>query len=113
AIAPYFFPTASLIAIVALAWLPARYLVYGNAALGVTIAYHISSTWAEIHPGQSDLREVGFLFSALFLPAANAATLGIILAYAAGLHPLAHLHDVPAASASFFHWLSTALRSAT
>jgi hypothetical protein len=105
AIAPYFFPTSSLIAIVMLAWLPARYLVYSNAALGVTIAYHLSSTWTETHGWQSDLCEVGFLFSALFLPAANGAILGIVLAYAAGLHPLAHLHEVPTASASFYRAL--------
>src|SRR5262245_22846660 len=66
-IAPYFVPTLSIVAIAVLSWLPERYLTYGSAALGSTFAYHLLSTWSETHRHQTDLQEVGLLFSAVFL----------------------------------------------
>jgi len=95
-VAPYFVPTASLLAIVALGWLPSRYLLYGNVGLGATIAYHVVSTVSETHRHQPDLARAGWLFSGLFLPSANLISLGIVVSYAAGLHPLAHMTEVPA-----------------
>jgi hypothetical protein len=100
-IAPYFVPTASLIALAVLAWLPERLLVHGSAALGATVAFHVASTLAETHRDQPDLRTVGWLFSALFLPASNIAVLSVLLAFAAGLPPLAHLAGVPHGSRAF------------
>jgi len=106
AIAPYFFPTLSLLAIAALTWAPGHHLVLGGAILGVTLAYHVLSTWSETHRHQTDLRETGFLFCIPFLIAANAFVLGLLLAYACGARSLtAHLDHVRGPSAAFYHWL--------
>lgn len=94
-IAPYFVPTLSIIAIAVLQWLPDRHLAYGSAALGATFAYHLLSTWSETHRHQSDLREVGLIFSAVFLIAANALVYGLILAFACGVRPMEYLGHVP------------------
>jgi len=106
AIAPYFFPTLTLLVIVVLSWLPPRHLAIGAFVLGCAVAHHVFSTWSETHRHQSDLREVGWLFSWLFLPSVNAFVLGIILAYAAGTRSLtAHLSHVKGPSLAFFHLL--------
>jgi hypothetical protein len=106
AIAPYFFPTLSLIAIAILTWVPGRHLEVGGFVLGATVAYHVWSTWSETHRHQSDLREVGWLFSTVFLVAANAFVLGVLVAYACGQRSLtAHLEHVRGPSAAFFRWL--------
>ena len=74
--------------------------------LGVTIAYHVLSTWSETHRHQTDLREVGWLFSTVFLVAANAFVFGLLLAYACGERSLtAHLEHVRGPSAALFRWL--------
>jgi hypothetical protein len=106
AIAPYFFPTLSLLAIAVLTWAPGHHQVLGGAVLGVTVAYHAISTWSETHRHQTDLREVGWLFCVPFLIAANAFVFGLLLAYACGQRSLtAHLHHVRGPSVAFFHWL--------
>jgi hypothetical protein len=106
AIAPYFFPTASLLAIAVLTWAPGRHLALGGAVLGVTIAYHALSTWSETHRHQADLREVGWLFWLPFLVATNAFVLGLLLAYGCGQRSLTgHLDHVRGPSVAFFHWL--------
>ncbi len=94
-IAPYFVPTLSIIAIAVLRWVPERHLAYGSAALGATFAYHLLSTWSETHRHQSDLHEVGLVFSALFLIAANPLVYGLILGFACGLRPMEYLANVP------------------
>jgi hypothetical protein len=94
-IAPYFAPTLSIVAIAVLNWLPARYLAYGSAGLGATFAYHLLSTWSETHRHQTDLQEVGLVFSAVFLIAANSLVYGLILGFACGVHPLEYLGHVP------------------
>lgn len=106
AIAPYFFPTLSLLAIAVLTWAPGHHRVLGGAVLGVTVAYHAWSTWSETHRHQADLREVGWLFCVPFLVAANAFVFGLLLSYACGQRSLlAHLSHVRGPSAAFFHWL--------
>lgn len=106
AVAPYFFPTLSLIAIAVLTWAPGKHLVLGGAVLGVTVAYHALSTWSETHRHQTDLREAGWLFCLPFLAAANAFVFGLLLAYACGARSLtAHLDHVRGPSAAFYHWL--------
>jgi len=100
-VAPYFFPTVPLVAIAVLHWLPHRYLAHGSAALGATVAYHVISRFTEIHRDQPDLRNVGWLFSALFLPSANAVGLGVILGFAAGIPALTVLHRVVDATRAF------------
>jgi hypothetical protein len=106
AIAPYFCPTLSLIAIAVLTWAPGHHLVLGGAVLGATTAYHVLSTWSETHRHQTDLREVGWLFCVPFLIAANAFVFGVLLAYACGARSLTgHLAHVRGPSLAFFHWL--------
>jgi hypothetical protein len=74
--------------------------------LGVTVAYHGFSTWSETHRHQTDLRECGWLFSTVFLIAANAFVFGLLIAYACGQRSLtAHLEYVRGPSAAFFRWL--------
>jgi hypothetical protein len=79
-IAPYFFPTLtfSTLLILSVAWSSESYV--GFALVGVTLAYHITSTIQETHHAQTDLQEVGFLFSILFLPTANLFCYSVVLA---------------------------------
>jgi len=106
AIAPYFFPTLSLLAIVVLTFAPKHHMAVGGFVLGVTVAYHGFSTWSETHRHQTDLRECGWLFSTVFLIAANAFVFGLLIAYACGQRSLtAHLEHVRGPSAAFFRWL--------
>lgn len=106
AIAPYFFPTFTLIAIALLSWMPPHPAAVGAVVLGATIAHHALSTWSEAHRHQVDLREVGWLWSWMFLPSINAFVLGIVLAYASGTRSLtAHLSHVRGPSLVVFHWL--------
>lgn len=110
AIAPYFFPTFTLLVIAALSWLPRQHLTVGAVVLGVAVAHHVLSTWSETHRHQSDLREVGWLWSWLFLPSVNAFVLGIVLSFAAGTRSLtAHLVYVKGPSLAFFRLLSRLL----
>jgi hypothetical protein len=110
AIAPYFFPTFTVLIIVALTVLPPKHLYAGSIVLGVSVAHHVLSTWSETHRHQSDLREVGWLWSWMFLPSINAFTLGIVLAFAAGTRSLtAHLAHVKGPSLAFFKFLAALL----
>lgn len=84
-IAPYFFPTSSVLVIL----LGLFYFFMGQtlppfywAILGVMTGYHLISTLDEIHLGQTDFKSAGYLFSILFLPAANLIFYGILLSFA-------------------------------
>lgn len=81
-VAPYFFPTATVILILALPWIPFFDGAPGQLLLGLSLGYHLTSTWTETHHAQTDLQKAGFLFCWLFLPAANVAGLGLMLAAA-------------------------------
>jgi hypothetical protein len=83
-LAPYFFPTAAL-ALLLLAWLmPLSILPWQGFFLGVALGFHIVSTYRETHRDQSDLKSVGAKFCWMFLPTANLAVLGLLLAWAHG-----------------------------
>lgn len=79
-LAPYFFPTVSYLL------LPFAYLIPKGAMpifiglLGASVAFHLASTWAEIHWRQTDLHKVGILFSSIFLPVANLVFYGALAA---------------------------------
>jgi hypothetical protein len=106
AIAPYFFPTLTLLVIALLSVLPPHHVALGAIVLGASVAHHVVSTWLEAHRHQSDLREVGWLWTWMFLPSINAFVLGIVLAYAAGTRSLTqHLSHVREPSLAFFHLL--------
>lgn len=106
-IAPYFFPLPCLP--IALAWLFVSDAHVGvvNLLLGATLAWHIVSTWRECHHEQSDLKSVGWVFSALFLPTANLLMLGAVASFAlngpGGLWTLAN--DVVVQSRAFGQWM--------
>jgi hypothetical protein len=50
------------------------------ALVGASLAYHATSTWTETHHAQTDLKDAGYLFSALILPSANLLAVAITLA---------------------------------
>jgi hypothetical protein len=88
-VSPYFFPTACVAIIAAVALVPDAWRWWADALLGAATAYHITSTMQETHGGQTDLAHVGFGFSLLFLPAANLLALGVVIAFCHdGLHGL-------------------------
>ena len=83
-LAPYFFPTLTVPIVIYLLVVHGATPEWVDALLGATMAYHITSTWRETHREQTDLKKVGFIFAFLFLPAANLAFLGAVLAFAHG-----------------------------
>ena len=83
-LAPYFFPTLTVPIVIYLLVVHGATPEWVDALLGATMAYHITSTWRETHREQTDLKEVGFIFAFLFLPTANLAFFGAVLAFAHG-----------------------------
>jgi len=77
-IAPYFFPTLSVPVILVMLLLEGGGVDIANAVLGVTVAYHITSTYKETHRRQTDLHQVGMGFAWCFLPSANVVSFGLI-----------------------------------
>jgi len=109
-VAPYFFPTFTLLVIVTLSLFPPKHLAVGAGVLGASVAHHVLSTWSETHRHQTDLRELGWLWCWLFLPSINMFVMGIVLSYAAGMRSLtAHLSYVREPSLAFFHLLAKLL----
>ena len=51
-----------------------------HVIIGASMAYHGTSTWTETHHAQTDLQEAGFVFSFLFLPAANLLSFSLVFA---------------------------------
>jgi len=80
-ISPYFFPTFSFALVLIMEVFGATNIWLGNLLLGFTIFYHLISTKHELHKGQTDLQETGFLFAWLFLPGANLLSFGILFAF--------------------------------
>ncbi|MEA1953792.1 MAG: M50 family metallopeptidase [Campylobacterota bacterium] len=70
-IAPYFSPTLSALVLVVMYLAPTQFHSILLGILGFSMAFHMHSTWHETHYGQTDLKEVGFTFAWIFLPAAN------------------------------------------
>src|SRR5262245_31327914 len=80
AIAPFVVPTFALVVAIVLAALPRSAIPYAGFVLGAVLAYHAVSTWSRTHRHQGDLREVGTLFSILFVPAATLLVYGLTIA---------------------------------
>ncbi len=80
--APYFFPTAALVLSLIAYLLPFPNLPWPSFLLGIALGYHFVSTLRETHRDQSDLKELGSLFSWMFLPAANLVMVGFLIAFA-------------------------------
>lgn len=83
-VAPYFFPTICLFILVASVLLPDSLHTVVGGLMGITIGYHITSTYRETHAGQSDLKKAGWPFCLLFLPTANIISYGVLLSYCHG-----------------------------
>lgn len=84
-IAPYFSPTLLLpFYLVALLKPPPIFLVL----VGMICAYHITSTYRETGLHQTDLKKVGYLFSFMFLPAAN------LIIYVASIYYFVYSHEL-------------------
>ena len=79
---PYFFPTLSVVVMVAIVFVDSIYQDIASGILGATVAYHATSTWRETHWQQSDLSKIGFPFAFLFLPGANLLSYGLVLSMA-------------------------------
>jgi hypothetical protein len=80
-LAPYFLPSLSLLLLPVSLALPQSYEQSLLALLGVTVAYHLLSTWSELGVMQSDFRKAGVLQSIWLLPVANLVIYGSIIAY--------------------------------
>jgi hypothetical protein len=82
-LAPYFFPTVSLIVLI-IAYLFSINTVYLLGLLGWTTLFHLVSNWGETSFRQPDLQKAGILKSLLILPVMNLICYGSILAFVAG-----------------------------
>lgn len=78
-IAPYFFPTLLLIPILLGVVFDSSSAPLIDFLFGLLTLYHLTSTWRETHPAQSDLIQVRYLFAWLFLPAANVLVYGVFI----------------------------------
>ncbi len=80
ALAPYFFPLyAILIVLVFLAgcslWDWQHYLAWFHLLLGAAYAFHVTLNWHILKQDQSDIRDQGYLFSAVIIFLGNVAAL--------------------------------------
>ena len=78
-LSPYFVPVLSLIMLLILSLAKSSYYPALLFIMGLTIAYHLQSTWQETHRFQTDLQKSGWLFVWLFLPTANLLMMLILL----------------------------------
>ncbi|MGZ0167528.1 MAG: M50 family metallopeptidase [Planctomycetales bacterium] len=83
-VAPYFFPTVCFLLIPLFRLLTFIPTHFADAIVGAAFVYHITSTMRETHSGQTDLQQVGYLFSVMFLPTAVLVSHGMVLAFAWG-----------------------------
>jgi hypothetical protein len=83
-LAPYFFPTVSFALAIPVYFVPGVYTLPALSLLGASVAFHLAATWADLRPGQSDLRKSGIMFSMIFLPVANLAAYGSLAAFVTG-----------------------------
>lgn len=83
-ISPYFFPTAPLILLLCFWFFSDAGSMMLNFLLGISFAYHLTSTREETGGHQTDLQKVGFPFAVMFLPTANIVFTGIVIAFACG-----------------------------
>lgn len=82
-LAPYFFPTVSLIVLIF------AYFANLNSGLllgilGWTTAFHLVTNWSETSFRQPDLQKAGLLKTLLILPVMNLICYGSVLAFVAG-----------------------------
>ena len=107
-ISPYFFPFSLI-----LAFMVSPFLQMENwirlLLLGVIFGFEVVCTWREIHPRQTDLQKVGFVFSFAFLPSALLFSYGAVLSYVLGDYVLLIQYWADFCSANWHHlqeWLA-------
>lgn len=83
-LAPYFFPTISYFMLPIAFFIPKRSMSIYLSILGASVAFHLVSTWRDLHWEQSDLHKAGIVFSVLFLPVANVIFYGALLSLVIG-----------------------------
>jgi hypothetical protein len=83
ALAPYFFPTVSLVVILTGAIFALERHPLFIALVGASTVYHLASTWSEFSVLQDDFRDAGYLQTLWLLPVANLVFYGLIIAYVA------------------------------
>jgi hypothetical protein len=83
-LAPYFFPTISYFLLPVAFFIPNRSMPVYLMILGASVAFHLVSTWRDLHWEQSDLHNAGIVFSLIFLPVANLVFYGALLALVIG-----------------------------
>jgi len=83
-LAPYFFPTISYFLLPIALFIPKQSMPVYLAILGASVAFHLVSTWRDLHREQSDLHNAGLLFSLIFLPVANLIFYGALFALVNG-----------------------------
>ena len=79
ALAPYFFPTVTVVPLGLLFLVPPSVQPYVVGAVGFTLMYHILSTLREAHPRQSDLTRHGLFFSYTMIVLLNLICIGLVL----------------------------------
>ncbi|MGB0645711.1 MAG: M50 family metallopeptidase [Bradymonadia bacterium] len=77
AIAPYWVPTLT-IPLMIYQYVTGQQSHVTQCLIGITSAYHLTSTWRETHLKQPDLQQTGFVFALLFLPTANVLVYGFV-----------------------------------
>lgn len=83
-LAPYFFPTVSYFLLPIAFFVPSKSMPIYLTILGASVAFHLVSTWRDLHWEQSDLHKAGILFSLVFLPGANLIFYGGLLVLVSG-----------------------------
>jgi branched-subunit amino acid transport protein AzlD len=78
-IAPYFFPTVTVLLLSIRLFIEQNYWL--EMGIGASIAFHITSSYVETHGAQSDLKQAGKFFAFCFLPTANVLTYAFIAVY--------------------------------
>ncbi len=105
-VAPYFFPTVTIGLLVGLYLSDLALEGWMLSALGASVAYHATSTWTDIHPGQTDFHDAGRVFCLLFLPGVNLFLYSTVLNIVATgqLTILASLHRILGSDWTLLHW---------
>ncbi len=82
-LAPYFFPTVSLLVLI-IAYFANLETPVLLGILGWTTAFHLISNWGETSFRQPDLQKAGIIKTILILPVMNLICYGAVLAFVAG-----------------------------
>lgn len=78
-IAPYFLPLPMLIVVGFMLAVKSTFYPVLLVTLGFLSAYQLFYIKCQIHPAQTDLKQVGWLFALLFLPGANLFFITLVL----------------------------------